>query len=148
MTATPIRALVVTLLTTTLALMLGAPTATWAAGVVTSCDETNLNTALSGGGTVTFSCGGPATIIVTSTKTISANTTIDGGGAITISGGNSVQVFIVNIGVTFTVKNLTIANGKERCWLRWRYREQRNHDGDELHLQRQHRWRRRRDLQQ
>jgi len=82
-----------------------------------SCTETVLNACLPGGGTfdgtVTFNCGGaPATIIVTSTKTISTDTTIDGGGLITISGGNTVQVFTVNSGVTFTVQNLTIADGK------------------------------------
>jgi hypothetical protein len=80
-----------------------------------TCDETALNACLPGGGsfdgTVTFNCGGAATITVTSTKTISADTTIDGGSLITISGGNSVGVFAVNTGVTFTVQNLTIANG-------------------------------------
>ena len=84
----------------------------WAAGVVTTCDEAHLDTALSGGGLVTFNCGGAATITVTSTKTISADTAIDGGSLITISGGNSVGVFSVNTGVTFTVENLIIANGQ------------------------------------
>src|SRR2546430_10248299 len=80
-----------------------------------TCTEAALNACLPGGasfdGTVTFNCGGAATITVTSTKTISANTTIDGGSVITISGGNTVGVFSVNFGVTFTVENLTIANG-------------------------------------
>src|SRR5947207_3006738 len=87
-------------------------------GSSASCTEAGsngLNACLPGGvnfdGTVTFACGGAATITVTSTKTISANTTIDGGSLITISGGGTVQVFSVNSGVTFTVKNLTIANG-------------------------------------
>src|SRR5215472_8750461 len=82
-----------------------------------TCNETVLNACLPGGGsfdgTVTFDCGtAPATILVTSTKTISANTTIDGGGLITISGGTTVQIFVVNSGVTFTVQNLTITDGK------------------------------------
>src|SRR2546422_5326060 len=84
-------------------------------GTSASCTEAALNACLPGGGsfdgTVTFNCGGAATITVTSTKTISANTTIDGASVITISGGGTVQVFGVNPGVTFTVENLTIANG-------------------------------------
>ena len=94
-----------------------------AAGVVgtgtpASCTDAALNTALTGGGLVTFDCGvGAVSIDIspgaggTGTKTISSDTTIDGGGVITISGGHSVRVFSVNIGVTFTVQNLTIANG-------------------------------------
>src|SRR5438552_5220411 len=84
-------------------------------GTSASCTEAALNACLPGGGsfdgTVTIACGGAATITVTSTKTISADTTIDGGSVITISGGGTVQVFGVNPGVTFTVENLTIANG-------------------------------------
>src|ERR1019366_3474833 len=79
------------------------------------CTGSALNACLPGGGsfggTVTFNCGGAATITVTSTKAISADTTIDGGSLITISGGNSVGVFSVNTGVKFTVRNMTIANG-------------------------------------
>ena len=80
-------------------------------GTADSCTEAALDSALAGGGSVTFDCGGAATITVSSTKTISADTAIDGGGEITISGGNSVGVFYVNTGVIFTVQNLTIANG-------------------------------------
>src|SRR2546426_1497118 len=87
-------------------------------GTSASCTEVALDACLPGGGsfdgTVTFACGGAATITVTSLsspKTISADTTIDGGSVITISGGGTVQAFIVNSSVTFTVQNLTIANG-------------------------------------
>jgi hypothetical protein len=84
-------------------------------GTGASCTEAPLNACLPGGGsfdgTVTFNCGGTATITVTSTKIISADTSIDGGSLITISGGNSVGVFLVNGGVNFTVQNLTIVNG-------------------------------------
>jgi len=80
-------------------------------GTAASCTDAAFNGALTGGGVVTFDCGGAATITVTSTKTISTDTTIDGGGVITISGGHSVGVFSVNAGVKFTVQNLTIANG-------------------------------------
>src|SRR5213079_3027905 len=53
-------------------------------GTSASCTEAALNACLPGGvrfdGTVTFACGGAATITVTSTKGINgANTTIDGG---------------------------------------------------------------------
>jgi hypothetical protein len=82
-----------------------------------SCTEAALDACLPGGGsfdgTVTFDCGGAATMTVTSTKTISADTTIDGGGVTTIIGGGPIVllvVFSVNSGVTFTVQNLTITN--------------------------------------
>src|SRR5437667_5630024 len=82
-------------------------------GTSASCTEAALDACLPGGGsfngTVTFACGGAATITVTSTKGINLDTTIDGGGLITISGGNTVGGFVVNSGVTFTVENLTIA---------------------------------------
>src|SRR2546425_2461817 len=82
-------------------------------GTSASCTEAALNACLPGGasfdGTVTFNCGGAATLTVTSTKTISADTTIDGGSAITISGGNTVGVFsIMSPSVTVTVGHLTI----------------------------------------
>ena len=74
-----------------------------AAGVVGngtpgSCTESALNSALAGGGSVTFNCGAnPKTITVTSQKTINADTTIDGGGLITLSGGNSTRIFNIQI---------------------------------------------------
>jgi hypothetical protein len=81
-------------------------------GNPSTCTEGALDSALAGGGSVTFNCGAsPVTITVTSTKTIIHDTTIDGGGVVTISGGNSVGVFLVNAPVNFTVQNLTIANG-------------------------------------
>jgi hypothetical protein len=101
------------------AFVTGAPSIARAAGAVgdgtsASCTDAALNAALAGGGLVTFNCGGPATIDVssgTATKTIAADTTIDGAGLITISGGNRVGVFSVNPGVSFTVENLTVADG-------------------------------------
>src|SRR5262249_53719986 len=79
-------------------------------GTGASCTEAALNTCLPGGGsfdgTVTFACGGAATITVTSTKTISADTTFDGGNLITISGGGMVGVFSVSSGITVTVENV------------------------------------------
>jgi len=67
------------------------PTCVVGSGTGASCTEAALNACLPGGGsfngTVTFNCGGAATVTVTSTKTISADTAIDGGSLITISAG-------------------------------------------------------------
>ena len=60
-------------------------------GMGASCTESALDACPPTSGTVTFNCGGAATITVTSTKTISTDTTIDGGGMITISGGSRVH---------------------------------------------------------
>ncbi len=81
-----------------------------AGGVVGDCSEAALRTALQGGGPVTFACSG--TITLAQTITISVDTSIDGSGqAVTLSGGNSVQVFIVNSGVSLSLNKLMIANG-------------------------------------
>ena len=68
-------------------------------GTSASCTEMAVDACLSGGmsfdGTVTFNCGGAATIIVTSQKTISADTTIDGGSVITISGGGTITTCLL-----------------------------------------------------
>src|ERR1043165_88712 len=75
----------------------------YAAGVVgtgtpESCDEAALDTALAGGGAVTFDCGtSPVTITITSTKTISSNTTIDGRNLITLNGNHTVIRFLPSI---------------------------------------------------
>ena len=63
-----------------------------ASGIVSVCDEAHLLTALSGGGTVTFTCSG--TITLTVEITIAADTTIDGSGqTVTVSGNHRVRVF-------------------------------------------------------
>ena len=62
-------------------------------GTADSCTDAALDTALSGGGLVTFNCGGPATIDIstgTGTKTIDADTAIDGGGHEECDDGNTV----------------------------------------------------------
>ncbi len=79
-----------------------------ASGTVTNCaNDTDFSNKLTGGGTVTFSCG-TATIVLSSTKTITSNTTIDGGGSITLSGGNTRRLFIVNNGANLVLNNLTV----------------------------------------
>jgi predicted outer membrane repeat protein len=82
-------------------------------GTSASCTEAALDACLPGSGgfdgTVTFACGGNATIAATTSKTINAETTIDGGGGggtITISGGGPAGLFFAI--APFTVKNLDI----------------------------------------
>ncbi|MBK9967568.1 MAG: right-handed parallel beta-helix repeat-containing protein [Holophagales bacterium] len=91
-----------------------------AAGVVGngtpgSCTEAALNAALSGGGIVTFSCGGSAvTIPITSTKTISAAlaTDVDGGGLVTLDGQDAVRIFSVDYQRQLALRNLTLRRGR------------------------------------
>ena len=76
------------------------PSAALAGGVVgdgtpASCTTTALRTALMGGGTVTFNCGGPKTILVTLPMTITQNTVILGGGIITLTAGLGRSLFYV-----------------------------------------------------
>jgi len=81
-------------------------------GTPGSCTEAALNSALAGGGYVSFNCGAnPHTITVTSQKVLSANTVVDGGNLITLSGGGKSRVFYTNSLVQLTLRNLTIANG-------------------------------------
>ena len=77
-------------------------------GAPGSCTEAAFTTALTGGGTLTFDCGGPATITITA-KAINASTTIDGGNNITLT-STSGQLFNISSGVELTLTNLTIAN--------------------------------------
>ncbi len=82
-----------------------------ASGTVTNCaNDTDFSNKLAGGGAVDFNCG-IATIPFSSTKTIALHTTIDGGGKVTLSGSFSNRLFIVNSGVTLTLKNITLING-------------------------------------
>lgn len=82
----------------------------WAGGVVNSCTQSDLASALSGGGTVTFACHG--TIILSNTITISQDTLLDGSGhAVTVSGNHAVRVFNIDPGVKLALVQLTIANG-------------------------------------
>jgi predicted outer membrane repeat protein len=87
-------------------------------GTAASCTETALSAALSGGGTVTFNCGGAATITVGSVHAINADTTIDGGGVVTISSSGTFPlsaIFPVSSGVNFSLDNLTMTNALHGC---------------------------------
>src|SRR6266851_3165780 len=77
-------------------------------GVVSNCTEAGLDAKLAGGGTVTFSCGGPISFFLTTTKNITQSTTIDGAGGITLDGSDSVAIFNVSLGVTLRLKNITL----------------------------------------
>lgn len=93
-----------------LTMLLLLPVVARGGGVVANCTEADLRAAMTGGGTVTFACDG--TITLANTITNETDIVLDGTGhQITISGGNSVRVFYVNSNVTFTVRNLTVANG-------------------------------------
>lgn len=79
-------------------------------GTVNTCTLAALQTALSGGGTVTFNCSG--TIVFTSTWVVTANTTINGNGfGVILSGGNATDLFSINSGAKLTLSRLTIQNG-------------------------------------
>ena len=94
------------------ALALGYAPVARAAGVVSSCDETSLLSAISGGGMVTFTCSG--TITLTATITFSSNTTVDGAGQNVILSAVfpptplSEPDFFVSAGVSLELKNVTI----------------------------------------
>lgn len=99
------------LLTLLFSALMVAPATVRAAGTVATCDETTLRTALTGGGTVTFSCSGTITLSSGNPIIITANTILDGTGqTVTISGGGS-EIFDVNAGINFTVQNLTLSDG-------------------------------------
>jgi len=89
-----------------------------ASGVVTTCDEISLVTALTGGGVVDFNIGMDCEIVFTSQKIISVNTTIQNtsGDNIVFTGDYytpiDTRLFTVNSGVSLTLDNLMLRNGK------------------------------------
>lgn len=97
-------------------LLLGSPSRGFAAGTVgngsvDSCTEASLEAALNGGGAVTFSCGGDATILMTRPKLISADTTIDGDGRVTLDGAGTTRIFTVEVGARLELVRLTLSDG-------------------------------------
>jgi predicted outer membrane repeat protein len=77
-------------------------------GLPGSCDEPGLLQALTGGGLVTFNCGGPATLTFTQPITPTASAIIDGGGIITLSGNLSTRLFNVPANLSLTLRNLVL----------------------------------------
>jgi len=84
------------------------PNAVVGTGTPASCTEAALTAALVSGGTVTFNCGGPATILVLKQQTISQPTTIDGGGVITITAGLASKLFLSLPSAKFDLRNITL----------------------------------------
>ena len=81
-----------------------------AANPVSVCDEPSLRAAIAAGGWIQFGCNG--TITLSNTITVSNSVILDGTYvSATISGGNAVRIFTVLPGASFTVTNLTLANG-------------------------------------
>lgn len=82
-------------------------------GVVTSCTETALRSALIGGGQVTLTCDG---VIVLSNALVITNDTILSatGHAVTFSGGNGTRLMIINPGARLLLQDLTLADGLAR----------------------------------
>src|SRR5437868_3924172 len=80
-------------------------------GSLASCDEAALHTALAGGGTVTFNCGGPAQILIVHEQVISQATTIIGGGLITITGGLTTRLFNVAPSASLELDQIALDSG-------------------------------------
>ena len=87
--------------------------------IVSDCsNDTQLRTALTAGGIITFDCGGPATIPVTAVTVLpnDADTVLDGGEQITLDGGGATQLFTVDgmwwqqTETVVTVQRITIQN--------------------------------------
>lgn len=95
-------------------------------GTAASCNEAAFDGALNvvlgvGAGSITFNCGGPASILFTSEKRIEFTNgfdpaiTIDGGGAVTLSGGGSTSLFSVLAAADYPsllhLRNITLTAG-------------------------------------
>jgi predicted outer membrane repeat protein len=81
-------------------------------GTAETCTESALRTAASGGGYVTFNCGGGAvTIPVKAEIKTTATTVIDGEGKITLKGGGRNRILLAANGTTLSVRNLRFVNG-------------------------------------
>ncbi len=84
--------------------------------VAGNCTEIEFDAALttvqnSGGGTISFACGGAKTITLTTPKSLTADLTLNGGGNITLSGGDTTRLFFVNGGVRFTTNDIALVDG-------------------------------------
>ncbi len=80
-------------------------------GTAASCTESAFDTALAGGGSVTFNCGAVGVVItLTTNKQPAFDTTIDGGNKITLKAPN-IYHFLVNPGITLTLKNIQLIQG-------------------------------------
>ncbi len=104
-----------------LASLVGAPPVYAAGGVVGngtpgSCTEVALETALASGGTVTFNCGGPATINFTSQKTLTTSKDINGynnGDYVVFSGGDAFALFYLSGPAVFNFDYVTFEHTRQ-----------------------------------
>jgi len=81
-----------------------------------SCNEISLNGALtlvqnSGGGRITFNCGGPAEIFITSYKVIYDDVVLEGAGEITLNGNFQTHFFLVDAGASLTLNDIVLTSG-------------------------------------
>lgn len=86
-------------------------------GSSAGCTEAALRTALAGGGTISFNCGGDATIRINALIEIAADTIIDGAGKITLDGAGATRIFYVNKwekrnGTLLELRNISLVNGR------------------------------------
>jgi hypothetical protein len=82
-------------------------------GSVNPCTEVEFDAALVGGGRITFACDG--TIPLRSTKIIAVDTILDASDRqVILSGSQSNRLFIINPGVTLTLRGLTLTAGKHQ----------------------------------
>ena len=96
-----------------------APTTDAVVGTGTpgSCDEANFDTALatvqgSGGGTITFNCGGAVTIPFSSEKLITVqDVVLAGAGEITLSGNDVTRLFHIQTNGHLGLQEIIITNG-------------------------------------
>ena len=82
------------------------------------CTEAEFDAALAtvestGGGTITFDCGGSDIITFSAQKTISTSVRIDGADLITLSGGDVTRHFHVLAGGSLTLERLILEDGYE-----------------------------------
>lgn len=86
-------------------------------GTAVSCSEAAFDSALNsvqttGGGIITFNCGGAATITFTGQKTITSDVIIQGGNQITLSGGNATRLFFVSSSPAYlSLQNIILTKG-------------------------------------
>ena len=110
--------LMVMLLAGFVAVLPAAPASAADAVVNAPCTEAELDVALAtvestGGGMITFSCGGATTITFSDEKTITTDVHFDGADLITLSGGDVTRHFYVMAGGHLTVERLILEDGYE-----------------------------------
>jgi predicted outer membrane repeat protein len=86
-------------------------------GSAASCTQSAFVSALttvqgSGGGTITFDCGGTATIPLSNYLSISTTISIDGANDITFTGNNNAAFFQIFVDANLTLRDLTLTQGR------------------------------------